>query len=202
MAGERPWSSLLSLHEQIRQRSACAHSDHLDSTIVRMCKVTEEEARLALLQTELNAIQSGIRGLDTVLMQIKGWCVTASLAIGGFAVAYHQPALLIVGAGAVVGFYLVTCQFRMIQRAFIERNIVIDSELRTTGIMQVLKGAGNFEILGTAPLDLKGRRSGLSYSAMIRSNLPAFWHEARMPNTFSLYLFIMACLIVEAIILS
>lgn len=84
--------------------------------------MTEEDARLVLLQTELGSIQSGIRGLDTITFQIKGWCVTASLAIGGFAVAYHKPALLIVGAGAVVGFYLVTCQFKLIQRAFIKRN--------------------------------------------------------------------------------
>jgi hypothetical protein len=163
-------------------------------------QVTEEDARLALLQTELNAIQSGIRGLDTIMFQIKGWCVTASLAIGGFAVAYHKPALLIVGAGAVVGFYLVTCQFKLIQRAFIKRNRTLDSELRTIGIMQVLKGAGNFEIVGTTPLEWSGG-TGSSYSKRIRSNLPAFWDEARMPNAFSLYLFILACLTVEAIIL-
>jgi hypothetical protein len=77
--------------------------------------VTEEDARLVLLQTELSGIQNAIRDLDKITFQIKGWCVTVSLAIGGFAVAYHQPALLIVGAGAVIGFYLVNCQFKMIQ---------------------------------------------------------------------------------------
>ena len=125
--------------------------------------------------------------------------MTASLAIGGFAVAYHKPALLIVGAGAVVGFYLVTCQFKLIQRAFIKRNRTLDSELRTTGIMQVLKGAGNFDIVGTTPLEWSG--VGSSYSETIRNNLPAFWAEARMPGAFSLYLFILVCLGAEAIIL-
>jgi hypothetical protein len=162
--------------------------------------LTEEDARLVLLQTELNAIQSGIRGLDTIMFQMKGWCVTASLAIGGFAVAYHKPALLIVGAGAVVGFYVVTCQFKLIQRAFIKRNQAIESELRATGLMQVLKGAGNLEILGTTPLERNG--SGSSYSERMRSILPAFWDEARSPNAFSLYLFILVCLAVEAIILA
>lgn len=47
----------------------------------------EEEARLALLQTELNSIQNSIRGLDATTFQIKGWCVTTCLAVGGFAVA-------------------------------------------------------------------------------------------------------------------
>ncbi len=112
--------------------------------------MTEEDARLVLLQAELNAIQSAIRNLDTTMFQIKGWCVTAALAIGGFAVAYHKPSLLIVGIGAVIGFYLVDCQFKLVQRRFITRNRILDAELRATGVMQVLKGAGNIDIVGTA----------------------------------------------------
>lgn len=162
----------------------------------------EEEARLTLLQTELNALQAGIRNLDTIMFQIKGWSVTASLAIGGFAVAYHQPALLAIGSAAVVGFFLVNCQFRVVQRAFINRNKSIDSELANVGLMEVLRGQGTFDILGTAPLDLKGRDSALSYYQMIRNNLPDFWQEARMPNTFSIYLFIIVCLGVESLIIA
>ena len=60
--------------------------------------MTEEDARLALLLAELNSIQSAIRSMDTTMFQIKGWCVTAALAIGGFAVAYGKPGLLIVGS--------------------------------------------------------------------------------------------------------
>jgi hypothetical protein len=62
-------------------------------TLERDQAVEEQDARLALLQTELNNIQSSIRALDTTILQIKGWCVTASLAIGGFAVT-RQGALL------------------------------------------------------------------------------------------------------------
>jgi hypothetical protein len=167
--------------------------------------MTEEDARLALLQAELSDIQSGIRGLDTILFQIKGWCVTASLAIGGFAASNHQPELLIIGAGAVAGFYLVQCQFKLIQRAFIRRNREIDSELKRTGIMQFLKGAGTFEVFGTIPLDLYPTGSPTSSSSLfeqIRDNLPAFWMEARLPSSFSLYLFILACLAVEGIVLA
>jgi hypothetical protein len=88
--------------------------------------VTEEDAKLTLLQTELNGIQAAIRSLDAIDFQIKGWCVTTGLAIGGFAVAYKKPALLLVGMAAVIGFYLVNCQFKSIQRAFIRRNSRID----------------------------------------------------------------------------
>src|SRR5215469_15443271 len=117
--------------------------------------MTEEDARLSLLLAELKTIQGAIRSLDLIDFQIKGWCVTASLAIGGFAIAYHRPALLIVGAGALVAFFLVNCQFKQIQHNFIDRNYEIDSELKNTGIMQYLRGAGKIKIVGTAAPDWK-----------------------------------------------
>jgi hypothetical protein len=66
--------------------------------------MTEEDARLSLLVTELNTVQAAIRALDTIDFQIKGWSVTASLAIGGYAIAYHRLALIIVGIGSLQGF--------------------------------------------------------------------------------------------------
>jgi hypothetical protein len=161
--------------------------------------MTEAEARLALLQAELSGLQDSIRNLDNTMFQIKGWCVTASLAIGGVAVAYHRPALLVVGLGAVIGFYLVNCQFKMLQRAFIDRNLALDEELKTTGIMGVIKGAGSFDIVGTAIPGFKG--AGLGYSERIAVVFPAFVREARAPNTFSIYLFIAVCLLIEMVIL-
>jgi hypothetical protein len=158
----------------------------------------EEDARLALLQTELNAIQSGIRALDTIIFQVKGWCVTASLAIGGFAVAHHQPALLIVGVGAVVGFFLVNCQFKTFQRAMIDRNKAIDADLRDNGIMEVLKGGGSLEIVGTAPVKLDGLAvADVRFGRMLR----ALWGEARLAHTFGLYSFILVCMFIEAVFL-
>ena len=160
----------------------------------------EEEARLALLQTELNSIQNSIRGLDATTFQIKGWCVTTCLAVGGFAVAYHKPALLLIGGAAALGFYLINCQFKMIQRPFINRNLEIDSELKHTGIIQFLKGAGSFEVVGTAA-QRYSPVSPRSISKRVRNGLPRFWFEASIFNTFSLYLFIAFCLMIEAIIL-
>lgn len=161
--------------------------------------LTEEEARLALLQSELTGVQESIRDLDKTMFQIKGWCVTTSLAIGGFAVAYHRPALLIIGCGSVIGFYLVNCQSKLIQRLYITRNQQLDAELKDVGIMQVLKGAGTFDIVGTAVPGF--RDTHLGYGRKILHNLPQFWREAQMPGVFSLYLFILVCLVLEAIIL-
>lgn len=161
--------------------------------------MTEEDARFTLLQIELNVIQSAIRSLDTIMFQIRGWCVTASLAIGGFAVAYHKPGLLLIGAGAVAGFFLTNCQFMGIQRAFINKNATINSELKA-GILEFLKDGGSLEITGTAiPL---WRTRGPSARERAVSWYFIFLFEARRPNMFGLYLFIMVCLLTEALILS
>lgn len=160
--------------------------------------MTEEDARLELLKSELSSVHSSIQSLDTIVFQIKGWCVTAALAIGGFAVSSHTPALTLIGAAAVVGFFLVNCQFKMIQRAFIRHNKALAYELRSTGIMQVLRGEGALQIVGAVVPDL---RRGVSSGERARSLLSDIWHEARLPNTFSLYLFLFVCLGVEAIIL-
>jgi hypothetical protein len=161
--------------------------------------VTEEQARLELLKIELQGVQSSIQSLDGIVFQIKGWCVSAALAIGGFAVSTHTPGLTLIGLVAVIGFYFINCQFKAIQRAFIRRGGAIDAELKAVGIMQVLKGAGNFEIVGTAIPALVQPSS--SYSERIRFAFSGIWHEARLPNTFTLYLFLFVTLAAEAIIL-
>jgi hypothetical protein len=162
--------------------------------------VEEEEARLALLQTELNTIQASLRNYDSILLQIKGWCVTTALAAAGFAIAYHKPALVLVGLAAVLGFFMINCQFRIFQRAASRRNYRIDSELKNVGIMQVLKGAGSFDIVGTVvygpliPSDTPLRER-------VRKGFPDFWFEVSRPTNFSLYLFVGFCLLIELIVL-
>ena len=162
--------------------------------------MTEEDARLELLKTEINAIQSSIQNADTIVFQIKGWCVTAALAIGGFAVSSHTPALTLLGIVAVTGFFLVNCQYKTIQRAFIRRNNDIATEIKNLGIMPFLRGAGTLEISGTAVPDF-GRAPDLTFRETLKSFLSELAHEARLANTFSLYLFLLVCLAVEAVIL-
>lgn len=162
--------------------------------------MTEEDAKFALLQTELNGIQASIRSFDAIDFQIKGWCVTTALAIGGFAVAYKKPVLLVVGMAAVAGFYLVNCQFKGIQRAFIRRNSLIDLELKKTGIMHFLNDSNSLDIVGTSIPGWKSS-SGPSWRSRARNQIEEILYEARLPNTFSLYLFIFVCLLAEALTL-
>jgi hypothetical protein len=156
--------------------------------------VDEADARLALLQTEINVIHDGIRYLDAITFQIKGWCVTASLAIGGFAVAYHLPALLLVGAVAVPGFFLIDCQFRVYSHDNYDRNRAIDAELRKVGIMQLLRDESNFYITGTAIPPPSNPPS-------LRARAKQLLRIVSEPQTFGLYLFILVCLGIEALVL-
>lgn len=162
--------------------------------------MTEEEARLALLQTELNAIQSAIRNFDTISLQVKGWCVSAALAIGGFAAAYRKPDLVLVGIGAVVGFYLVNCHFNMNQRNIMSRNLEIDAGLRTAGIMETLKGGGSLEITGAA-IPMNRLPADTPLTVRVRERLPHFYFEATRVGALSLYAFISVCLLVEIVLL-
>jgi len=162
--------------------------------------MTEEDARLSLLMAELGAVQTAIRSLDAVDFQIKGWCVTSSLAIGGVAVAYRRPGLLVVGVAAVVGFFLLNCHFKQIQRTFIDRNYDIGVAIKADGIMKFLQTADSLGVAGTAAPQWQTlpRGTRLRFERVL---LKRILYEARLPNTYSLYLFILLCLAAEAAVL-
>jgi hypothetical protein len=159
--------------------------------------MTEEDVRLALLLAELNTVQNQLRNRDSQIFQIKGWCVTTSLAVSGFAIAYHRPELLAVGAGTVLGFYLLDCQFRYYWRRADRHNRALDAHLKRIGLMNAVQGNGEINIVGTAAEHLSeaspitGNRFQ-QYSGRIA-------HEAVRPATFAIYLFILICLGLEAI---
>jgi len=67
--------------------------------------VDEEEARLTLLTTELSAVGTAIRSLNTIEFQIKGLAVTAALAVGGLAISEHDRRQLFVGTVATIDFW-------------------------------------------------------------------------------------------------
>jgi len=161
--------------------------------------VEDEDAMLALLNTELAAIETAIRSLDSIGFQIKGWAVTASLAIGGFAVSNHQAALLLVGGGAIFGFWLVDCQFKTIQRPFILRNRALADDLREFGVAKVLRGLGTVKVLGV-PDVFTTRITGWQFSSIHRY-IRSILIEATTPSVFGLYTFLLVAMGIEALLL-
>ena len=153
----------------------------------------EQAARLALLQAELGAIQDAIRGLDTITFQIKGWSVTVATAISGFAVSPKRPALLALAAVAVLEFWLINAQFKLYQRAFIDRNKSIHREVGGGGLMDSLRGSGPLLITGAPVLSLGGIGPGAKFGGFAR--------EFGLANTCSIHIFLLLGLGIEAILL-
>jgi hypothetical protein len=158
------------------------------------------QARLALLQTELTAIETAIRSLDTIGFQIKGWAVTAALAIGGFAITEHKRTLLLVGAAATIGFWLVDCQFKAIQRPFIRRNRALADQLRNSDITGILAGHGKVKVLGVPDI-YEGRTDKWAFANIIRY-ARSIRDAAIAPTVFVLYVFILLAMALEALLLS
>ena len=120
------------------------------------------------------------------MVQVKGRCVTVSLAIGGFAVAQRRPALLAAGVAAVAGFYIVTCQTKVVQRFFLTQNKRLDNEIKKFGIMEVIAGLSPTPITGTTVLTYRNKDE--SYLRMMIRNFHMFRREAAHPDTYTLYL--------------
>jgi hypothetical protein len=151
--------------------------------------VDQDEMVLQLLQIELGSLQQAIRGLDTIVAQIKGWSVTVAVAIGGVALATKHPALLWLGVACTAGFFLLTCQSKRHQRVFISRNKRIHKAIRDDGIRAVIEGKSSVTVTG-API-LEGANHGLR----------GYLFEASLPNVWLIYLLTIGSLALEALLL-
>lgn len=161
----------------------------------------ELEPRLALLKFELESLQTSIRALDTVMFQIKGWCVTAAFAVAGFAVTGKRSGLIFVGLAATIGFWLIDAHHKSIQRVFIERNRALECDILRSGSLVAALQGDNLrgpKIASAFAFASQPRRDNrLALTQDVRRVLL----EAGRPLTFGLYLFIAAVLVLEGLIL-
>ena len=159
----------------------------------------EMEARLALLKYELEALQTSIRAFDTILFQIKGWCVTATFAVAGFTVTSNRPALLFVGVAATIGFWLVDALYKSTQRVFILRNRDLEQGICASSVVSTLT---DDELRGPKiAMAFSRRQFAGSRGPRVVQKLGVVLTEAFAPLTFGLYLFIVASLGVEGLLL-
>jgi|tagenome__1003787_1003787.scaffolds.fasta_scaffold20802608_2 hypothetical protein len=156
------------------------------------------QVRLSLLQSELSALESAIRAFDSMSFQVKGWCVTVSLAIAGLAASGHRG-LLAIGVAAVLGFWLVDSQTRGVQRLFIDRSVLLRAALKTDGLEAFLDGTTSESSYGSPEIKLYKRDGSIipdlaAYSRRV-------FHEAFLANTLGLYLFLFVSIGIEALVL-
>jgi len=152
----------------------------------------EAKARFELLKQELDHVDSGIRGFDSILFQVKGWCVTATVAIAGVALTTRQVAVLVIALGAIGGFWLMDGLYKAMQRLFIDRNREIEQALSEGTLAEVLRSgrlripglAGQFGAAATTTPDTVKRR----FSGLLR--------ELRGPLLYGLYLMLAVLVLV------
>jgi len=153
--------------------------------------VDETTAKFDLLKLELQSIQAGIRGMDTIMFQIKGWCVTVAVATAGVALTSSHIELVAVGGAAVVGFWLVDAHYKSMQRIFIDRDDRIEEILAGQEPLAAL-AAGELHVPGLASSFRNPGQS--SFSQNLQNEFGLLWREAKIPLTFGLYLFILVLL--------
>ncbi len=87
--------------------------------------------KLDLLKQEIDNLQNGIRGYDTVLLTVKGWTITIFSAVIFFAIDKQQAILFPFCAILVILFWLLDAFYRTIQGRLILRYHEIEKFLQS-----------------------------------------------------------------------
>ncbi|MGA7952114.1 MAG: hypothetical protein WCA07_01210 [Gloeobacterales cyanobacterium] len=77
--------------------------------------------RLSLLQKEMEMLQNGIRGYDSIVFTIKGWSITVFSAIILFAVDKQKPFLYLFCIASILSFWLIDAFYKSTQNILINR---------------------------------------------------------------------------------
>jgi hypothetical protein len=157
----------------------------------------ETEAKFELLKQEMQAVQQGIRALDTTSFAIKGWCVTLSAAIAGVAATKDRPLLLLIGFGVALAFWLLDAHYKAVQRVYIRRDLRMERVLKGADVLALLS-SGRLRVPGMASRFTVPRRGSIK---KLTFQLVIMWREAKSPFIFNLYLLIGFSLIVEMVVL-
>ena len=152
--------------------------------------MNEEAARFELLKQELDHLDSGIRSFDAILFQVKGWCVTATVAIASVAVTTSRASVLAVALGAILGFWLLDGLHKFLQRRFIDRNTDIEMALHAGTVA---------DVLNSNLLRIPNLTGAFARNNDFRSRLSAWMCELGRPLVYSLYLMLAALVLLLGI---
>ena len=153
----------------------------------------ERDARLQLLLHEMGAIQDGIHKMDDVSLQIKGWCVTVTLALAAASVTTFSKGLPLIGLVAVATFWFVEAHFKLIANIYIERDQALEEALASPSQVLDAITSQQLRIPGLAtkfryPDGVDNWRQGFRYE------ITGAFKQAREPLVFFLYTLMMAFL--------
>ena len=89
-----------------------------------------DDLRFELLKHELSTIDEGVRTYDSMLTQIKGWSITAALAVSGTALALSNGRLVLLGIASTLAFLWIDAHHKTHERILIEGRARIEEILR------------------------------------------------------------------------
>ena len=150
--------------------------------------------RLKLLQKEMEMLQNGIRGYDSIIFTIKGWSITVFSAIVIFAVDKQKPFLYWLCFASLLSFWLIDAFYKSIQNNMISRYRKIEIFLQSSDFEAAIaeRSFGNFRVPNFNE-ELSVRRS---------QRLRWLLQAALQFYTYSLYTFLLGLTIFAKIITS
>jgi hypothetical protein len=148
--------------------------------------------RLSLLQKEMEMLQNGIRGYDSIVFTIKGWAITIFSAIILFAVDKQKPLLYLFCIASVLSFWWIDAFYKSTQNILISRYATIEAFLQGDEFEKAMtdRNFGNFLIPNFC------ERFNMKRSQRLRWLLQA----ALQFYTYSLYAFLLVLAIAMAIL--
>lgn len=104
--------------------------------------------RLNLLQKEMEMLQNGIRGYDSIVFTIKGWTITVFSAIILFAIDKQKPFLYLFCIASILSFWLIDAFYKSTQNTLIYRYRKIETFLQSSGFETAMaeRNFGGFRV--------------------------------------------------------
>lgn len=139
--------------------------------------------RLELLQKEMDMLQNGIRGYDSIVFTVKGWAITVFSAIILFAVDKQKPFLYLFCIASVLAFWLIDAFYKSTQNTLITRYKKIETFLQSSDFETAMaeRSFGNFRV----PYFQEG------FAVKKSQRLRWFLEAALQGHTFLLYVFLL-----------
>lgn len=143
-----------------------------------------------LLLKEIDILQGGIRGYDSILFTIKGWSITIFSAFIFFVAKEDEALYLILAAIAVILFWALDAINKGFQRAFIIRHNRIEHYLRTDFTEDIV----------SRKMRLNVPDIGARVSVRDRNRKISPWRSALYIHTAGLYVAMLVILAIMAFI--
>lgn len=142
--------------------------------VANLLVMDETEARFQLLRDELAILRDETKASVGHAEQLRGWCITVTLAAGGYALQSGEVGVAELALHAVLAFYLLEANARAGQGRQIDRLRSGEAELRqATSVAEFLASTPIPQSVPPAGIYSFGQRLAQAVEAAMRPGLLA-----------------------------